>query len=306
MVPADEVDFDLKCKEKVSDSETDQESESETFSKHKIAVTNAGSTVEMVEAQLRQFSQDDSDGSKFVLGPTPAQQKRVPPDDVLDDAKFKSKISSLPEFQPGNSQSKLPSLQTSPQLFIQSYRKKRSGIIKSIHEPDNLGSDAETPNKSGTPSNGFFDSTPKSTGSTPLSTLSGQRFFGPDFNPDNFNIGREENGETSPFCGDGTASKSGPSNLRRTLDHRRQLVMQLFHDQGLFPSNQATSEFQLKHADVFPNKLCLQLKIREVRQKMMAQNSAESPSAHNNNSSIPVENNDMASPQPLLASSSTK
>jgi len=55
--------------------------------------------------------------------------------------------------------------------------------------------------------------------------------------------------------------------------------MQLFQEQGLFPSNQATSEFQLKHSDVFPNKLCLQLKIREVRQKMMAQNSAESPSA---------------------------
>ena len=55
--------------------------------------------------------------------------------------------------------------------------------------------------------------------------------------------------------------------------------MQLFQEQGLFPTNQATSEFQLKHSEVFPNKLCLQLKIREVRQKMMAQNSAESPSA---------------------------
>ena len=33
---------------------------------------------------------------------------------------------------------------------------------------------------------------------------------------------------------------------------------------------QATGDFQLKHSEVFPNKLCLQLKIREVRQKMMA------------------------------------
>jgi hypothetical protein len=90
----------------------------------------------------------------------------------------------------------------------------------------------------GTPSNGFFDSTPKSTGSTPLSSISGQRFFGPDFNPENFNVGRDENGETSPFCGERSASKSGPSNLRQTLDHRRQLVMLLFQDQGLFPSNQ--------------------------------------------------------------------
>jgi hypothetical protein len=54
--------------------------------------------------------------------------------------------------------------------------------------------------------------------------------------------------------------------------------MQLFQERGLFPTNQATSEFQLKNSDVFPNKLCLQLKIREVRQKMMAHNQAESPS----------------------------
>lgn len=33
----------------------------------------------------------------------------------------------------------------------------------------------------------------------------------------------------------------------------------------------ATLEFQAKHHDIFPNKMCLQLKIREVRQKMMAQ-----------------------------------
>ena len=60
------------------------------------------------------------------------------------------------------------------------------------------------------------------------------------------------------------------SNLRKTLDHRRHLVMQLFQDQGLFPTNQATSSFQAKHSEIFPTKLCLQLKIREVRQKMMA------------------------------------
>ena len=42
------------------------------------------------------------------------------------------------------------------------------------------------------------------------------------------------------------------------------------HEQGLFPSNQATASFQTKHVEVFPNKVCLQLKIREVRQKMMA------------------------------------
>jgi hypothetical protein len=66
----------------------------------------------MVEAQLRRLSKDEQEPSKFVLGPTPAQQKRIPSattanenpkpsDAVLDEAKFKSKFSSLPEFQPG-------------------------------------------------------------------------------------------------------------------------------------------------------------------------------------------------------------
>ena len=38
---------------------------------------------------------------------------------------------------------------------------------------------------------------------------------------------------------------------------------------------QATAAFQSKYVDVFPTKSCLQLKIREVRQKMMAQSAAQ-------------------------------
>ena len=37
---------------------------------------------------------------------------------------------------------------------------------------------------------------------------------------------------------------------------------------------QATASFQAKYQDIFPTKSCLQLKIREVRQKMMAQSAA--------------------------------
>ena len=36
-------------------------------------------------------------------------------------------------------------------------------------------------------------------------------------------------------------------------------------------SAQATAAFQGKHVDIFPSKACLQLKIREVRQRMMAE-----------------------------------
>lgn len=32
---------------------------------------------------------------------------------------------------------------------------------------------------------------------------------------------------------------------------------------------QATAAFQASHSDIFPTKVCLQLKIREVRQKIM-------------------------------------
>ena len=41
-----------------------------------------------------------------------------------------------------------------------------------------------------------------------------------------------------------------------------------------FSSAQATASFQAKYQDIFPTKSCLQLKIREVRQKMMAQSAA--------------------------------
>ena len=67
------------------------------------------------------------------------------------------------------------------------------------------------------------------------------------------------------------SSPGGFTSMRRILDQRRQLVMTLFDQEGLFPSSAATSAFQIKHVDVFPSKVCLQLKIREVRQKMMAE-----------------------------------
>ena len=72
---------------------------------------------------------------------------------------------------------------------------------------------------------------------------------------------------------------------RKILEERRQLVMQLFQDQSLFPSALATSNFQAQHVDIFPTKSSLQLKIREVRQKLMA-NQATPSSANSVNSPI--------------------
>ena len=226
----EDSEFDLKCKEKVSDSETDQdESESDVFPQNKMNTLPSGlgptsAVVDLVEAQLSQLTSVEPN-SEFILGPTPAQQKRM--------------TSTITKNEESVNKQQLCD---SPQLYVQRYRKKR-GTSSSAQEQDNLGSDAETPNKSaGTPSNGFcFENTPKSTGSTPSSTISGQRFFGPDFNLDHFygTRSQDDGGEVSPFLpGSDRPSKSGPSNLRRTLDTRRHLVMQLLQEHGLFPSNQ--------------------------------------------------------------------
>lgn len=59
------------------------------------------------------------------------------------------------------------------------------------------------------------------------------------------------------------------SSHKKPVDQRRGVVLQLFQDHGYFPSDAVTSVFQQRHADLFPTKAALQLKIREVRQKIM-------------------------------------
>ena len=193
-------------------------------------------------------------------------------DKVLETVNFEEKFSCLPEYVPGssaiglNSPTHRASIPASPSFFVADYRKKR----KISYVEDDLGSEA-----SATPRTPRTPQTTISTLSTPKSNanLTGNTFFGPDFNPGVFKT--SENSESlisSPKTPNGYDGKS--SSLRKTLDSRRQLVMELFQEEGLFPSNTATSQFQSKHSEVFPSKVCLQLKIREVRQKMMATTSA--------------------------------
>ena len=190
-------------------------------------------------------------------------------DKVLETVNFEEKFSCLPEYVPGagaqgalglNSPTGRATVPASPGFFVANYRKKR----KISYVEDDLGSEA-----SATPRTPKTPQTTVSTVSTPKSSaqLTGNTFFGPDFNPEVFR-GGEAGGESvasSPKTPDGRGS-----SLRRTLDSRRQLVLELFQGEGLFPSNAATALFQSKHCAVFPSKVCLQLKIREVRQKMMA------------------------------------
>ncbi|GAB0099278.1 hypothetical protein DMENIID0001_151290 [Sergentomyia squamirostris] len=229
-----------------------------------------------------------------IHGPMSPQQKKsffkkIKSDDmdnVLKTVDFEKKFQTLPQFKPEDCQSPSAiSITSSPRVFTQNYRKKVQPLAKTHaadEEMPELGSAAST----ATPS---------------ASYIVGNRFFGADFNieqlravvesgdPDrsprtpktplqSASSVRSVGGSAGPMCGSGagagSASGQDPSEKghRKILEQRRQLVMQLFQDHGTwFPSSQATNSFQLSHIDIFPTKQSLQLKIREVRQKYMAQ-----------------------------------
>ena len=111
------------------------------------------------------------------------------------------------------------------------------------------------------------------TSATPQSgAVVGHKFFGPDFSLDAFKgkfvVGSFDElylCKHSYFTADGnegdvclspgtpktpaTGKESAEKNfssLRRILDQRRQLVIQLFQEHGFFPSTQATSLFQVR------------------------------------------------------------
>ena len=250
----------------------------------------------------------------FILGPTPAQIKKFSTEPNMntceernvnsnekghpfDQVDFEKKLSSLPKYTPSQS-TPILSLPSSPEAFIQSYRKRRKIAINSLKDQiegsfsDGLGSEAGTP----TTTSSLY--TPQKL-ETPTKSSPVKVFFGPDFNPEESiaftspnlrssveSLQNSSDGSCdkvlpssileSPLTPLSSDSASMKSSLRQTLDMRRHLVMQLLQEEGLFPSNKATSEFHSNHCDVFPSKVCLQLKIREVRQKMMS-NTPHSP-----------------------------
>lgn len=146
-------------------------------------------------------------------------------DRVLEQVNFEMKFSSLPQFKPDecNSPSAI-SVPSSPHVFnAQTFRKKQL--------PD-CDTQAETPKSSG--------------------KLVGNTFFGPDFNPEAYRgvLDQDDTVAASPRTpktpsgrNDSSAAEKGH---RKMLEQRRQLVMTLFQEQGMFPSTQATSVFQVK------------------------------------------------------------
>ncbi|XP_074595422.1 putative transcription factor capicua [Brevipalpus obovatus] len=168
--------------------------------------------------------------------------------------------------------------------------------------PDSIEDQDDSPPRSAPPCVSF----PSKNTSTPLSITSsstrttgvpGEKFFGPDFNLGEAiaSVTHTTNNNDTPLTSKssfseksftpltpkspktpktprtpGTSLDVEKSSNRRVLDQRRRLVMQLFSVHGLWPSAQVTAAFQQRYNSVFPQKQTLQLKIREVRQKLMA------------------------------------
>lgn len=193
-------------------------------------------------------------------GPTPKKIKARPPplkktfdsvDKVLSEVYFEERFAELPEFRPEEvlPSPTLQSLATSPRAILGSYRRKRKNSTDLDSAPDEQVSPKRKSRRRSSCSS--EPNTPKSAAKCEGDIFTFDRAEGED-------ILAELEFDKVPY-----------SSLRRTLDQRRALVMQLFQEQGFFPSAQATAAFQTRYSDIFPTKVCLQLKIREVRQKIM-------------------------------------
>ncbi|XP_028277210.1 protein capicua homolog isoform X2 [Parambassis ranga] len=192
-----------------------------------------------------------SSSKKTKFRPPPLKKTPDSHDKVLSETYFEERFAELPEFNPEEvlPSPTLQSLATSPRAILGSYRKKRRNST-------DLELTAEDPTSPRRKTRRL-----SSCSSEPNTPKSAAKCEG-----DIFTFDRPGPEAEVPM---GDLDRVHYSSLRRTLDQRRALVMQLFQEHGFFPSAQATAAFQARYSDTFPTKLCLQLKIREVRQKIM-------------------------------------
>ncbi|XP_075696425.1 protein capicua homolog isoform X2 [Rhinoderma darwinii] len=205
---------------------------------------------------------DRKDGpvKKPKLRPPPLKKTFDSVDKVLSEVDFEERFAELPEFKPEEvlPSPTLQSLATSPRAILGSYRKKR----KNSTDLDSSTEDPISPKRK---------VRRRSSCSSEPNTPKSAKCEG-----DIFTFERSGT-EADDMLAEMEYDKVPYSSLRRTLDQRRALVMQLFQEHGFFPSSQSTAAFQSRFSDIFPTKVCLQLKIREVRQKIMQ---AATPTEH--------------------------
>ncbi|XP_058474551.1 protein capicua homolog isoform X2 [Solea solea] len=192
-----------------------------------------------------------SSSKKAKFRPPPLKKTPDSHDKVLSETYFEERLAELPEFNPEEvlPSPTLQSLATSPRAILGSYRKKR----RNSTELELTADDPSSPRRK--------TRRLSSCSSEPNTPKSAAKCEGDIFTFDRAGTEGED------LLGD--LDRVPYSSLRRTLDQRRALVMQLFQEHGFFPSAQATAAFQARYSDTFPTKMCLQLKIREVRQKIM-------------------------------------
>ncbi|KAF7657575.1 hypothetical protein LDENG_00025190 [Lucifuga dentata] len=192
-----------------------------------------------------------SSSKKTKFRPPPLKKAPDSVDKVLSGTYFEERFAELPEFNPEEvlPSPTLQSLATSPRAILGSYRRKR----RNSTDQELTAEDPSSPRRK--------TRRLSSCSSEPNTPKSAAKCEGDIFTFDRAGTDAED------LLGD--LDRVPHSSLRRTLDQRRALVMQLFQEHGFFPSAQATAAFQARYSDTFPTKVCLQLKIREVRQKIM-------------------------------------
>ncbi|XP_057683331.1 protein capicua homolog [Corythoichthys intestinalis] len=192
-----------------------------------------------------------SSSKRIKFRPPPLKKTPDSHDKLLSETYFEERFAELPEFNPAEvlPSPTLQSLATSPRAILGSYRKKR----RNSTELEPATEDPSSPRRK--------TRRLSSCSSEPNTPKSAAKCEGDIFTFDRAGTEGED------LLGD--LDRVPFSSLRRTLDQRRALVMQLFQEHGFFPSAQATAAFQTRYSDTFPTKVCLQLKIREVRQKIM-------------------------------------
>uniref|UniRef100_A0A8C7YMM5 Protein capicua homolog n=1 Tax=Oryzias sinensis TaxID=183150 RepID=A0A8C7YMM5_9TELE len=183
-----------------------------------------------------QTDKDTLTPKKIKARPPPLKKTFDSVDKVLSEVYFEERFAELPEFRPEEvlPSPTLQSLATSPRAILGSYRRKR----KNSTDLDSATDEQLSPKRKSRRRSSCSSepNTPKS-----AAKCEGDIFTFDRAATDGEDILAELEFEKVPY-----------SSLRRTLDQRRALVMQLFQEQGFFPSGSAESPVPL-----------------EVRQKIM-------------------------------------
>nr|XP_023665706.1 protein capicua homolog isoform X2 [Paramormyrops kingsleyae] len=227
-----------------------------------------------------QSDKDAPPPKKVKARPPPLKKTFDSVDKVLSEVAFEERFAELPEFRPEEvlPSPTLQSLATSPRAILGSYRRKRKNstdLDSSTEDPvspkrksrrrSSCSSEPNTPKSAAKCEGDIF--TFERPGECPLQPC----WVGGACSPWALLMAPSADTGTDgeDILGELEFDKVPYSSLRRTLDQRRALVMQLFQEHGFFPTAQATAAFQARYVEIFPTKVCLQLKIREVRQKIM-------------------------------------